>query len=68
MDFAKLSDAGLLKLHGAVREALEVDDQLHLAGLSKVYGVREFSDWRDWSNAIEAELDRRSVKYQRVAW
>jgi hypothetical protein len=68
MDLSKLSTPGLLKMHGAVREALEMDDTLDLIGLPKMYGVRELPDWRVWSDALEAELDRRGIKFAKIDW
>ncbi|MEO2031484.1 MAG: hypothetical protein ABGZ35_05315 [Planctomycetaceae bacterium] len=67
MDFTKTSTSGLLKLHGAVQDALAVDDNLP-DGAPKVYGVRDFSDWKIWSGSIEVELDRRGVQYQKIPW
>jgi hypothetical protein len=55
-------------MHAAVREALEQDDQLVLAGLQPIYGARAFSDWKAWSDMLERELDKRSVKYTKVGW
>ena len=45
-----------------------MNDQLVLAGIKPVYGVRDFSDWKDWSDLLEAEFDKRGVKYTKVAW
>ena len=68
MNISGMTDAGILKMYAAVREALEQDDQLVLSGLKPVYGVRGFSDWKDWSDLLEAELDKRGVKYTKVGW
>lgn len=61
------STSGLLMMHHGIRQALEVDDNL-FPKAEKTYGVREYPDWRRWSDAIESELNRRQVKYQKVAW
>ena len=53
MNLAGMSTPGLLKMHSAVHEALEIDDMLHLSGLPKTYGVRDFADWRAWADALE---------------
>jgi hypothetical protein len=68
MNISGMSSAGILKMHAGVREALEVDDQLRLSGLQPIFGVREFADWRPWSDMLEAELDQRGVKYTKVEW
>lgn len=61
------STSGLLMMHSGVKQALAVDDNLP-ANVEKLYGVRHYPDWRRWANAIEAELDKRNVKYTKVAW
>lgn len=61
-----MTTPGLLKMYEPIREALEVDDTLPDG--RKVYGVREFPDWKAWASAIEAELDKRGVKYTKVQW
>jgi len=68
MNISGMTDAGILKMYAAVREAIEQDDQLVLAGLKPIYGVRDFSDWKDWSDLLQAELDKRGVKYTKVGW
>lgn len=67
MNIPGLSTAGLLKLHGAILEALQVDDNAP-EGYTKMYGVRDFSDWRVMAEEIEAELDSRKVKYAKIRW
>lgn len=61
------STNGLLMMHQGIRNALETDDNLPTKQ-EKIYCVREFSDWRTWGDAIEAELDSRNVKYRRIVW
>lgn len=68
MDFEQMTNEGLLLLYGAVREALEDDDRNDRDGKQKVYDVREFSDWRRWSDGIAAVLDGRNISYPRVPW
>ena len=63
-----MTTSGILKLNATVREALEQDDQLILSGLKPIYCVRDFPDWRAWSDLLEAELDKRAVKYAKVGW
>lgn len=61
------STSGLLMMHGGVRQALAVDDNLP-EGAEKPYGVRHYPDWRRWADSIESELDKRAVKYSKIAW
>lgn len=68
MNLTGMSTPGLLKMHSAVREAIEVDDALILSGFKPTYGVRDYADWRSWSDALEAELDKRNAKYAKVSW
>jgi hypothetical protein len=61
------STSGLLMMHQGIRHALETDDNLP-QGQAKPYGVREYQDWKSWSDLIESELDHRKVTYQKVPW
>ncbi|WP_343585423.1 hypothetical protein [Herbaspirillum sp.] len=62
-----MSDISLKAIQKSVIDCLERDDQLP-EGQEKAYGVREFSYWRDMSNEIEAELDRRGIIYNKICW
>ncbi|HWL06998.1 MAG TPA: hypothetical protein VNQ76_01160 [Planctomicrobium sp.] len=61
-----MSTPGLLKMHNAIREAIEIDDMLYLSRLPKTYGVRDYSDWREWADSLEIELDKRKIKFAKV--
>lgn len=67
MNVPGLSTNGLLMMHGGIRDALAVDDNLP-EGREKIYGVREFKDWRIQADQFEAELDKRKVRYQKIDW
>ena len=67
MNISGLSTNALLLLYNAVREALEIDDNLP-RGVEKTYNVREFRDFREWSNGLEAELDNRGARYSKIEW
>ena len=67
MNIPGFSTNGLKMMHEGIRKALTHDDALS-AGQDKTYGVREFADWREHADAIEAELDKRDVSYDKVAW
>lgn len=54
-------------MHQAVRDRLEEEDN-QPAGQEKIYGVREYPDWRMQADEMEAELDRRKVLYSKIAW
>lgn len=61
------SDNGLLKMQKGIVRVLKIDDETP-EGQEKVYLVRELSDWKEWGNALEAELDNRKVKYEKIPW
>lgn len=67
MNIPGYSTNGLKMMQEAARKALATDDALP-AGQDKIYGVREFPDWREQSDKIEAELDRRGATYTKVTW
>lgn len=67
MNIPGFSTSGLRMMQDAIRKALEFDDQIP-DGHAKTYGVREFADWRELGDAIEAELDRRQESYSRIPW
>ena len=66
MDFNTLSDKLLRKLHNGVREALEEDDRLPKG--KKVYGVREFLDWRQCVDELEAAMAQKGVQFSPILW
>ncbi|WP_372988289.1 hypothetical protein [Marinobacter sp.] len=66
-DVSGFSDSGLQKMHLAVLHSLEKDDATP-EGKPKVYGVREYNDWRAWADALEEEMDKRGVTHNKVPW
>jgi hypothetical protein len=66
MDLSKMSSGGLRSLHDAVRRALAEDDAL--ADGCKIYGVREYPEWRHWNDALEDELKRRRESFKPLGW
>lgn len=67
MNIQGYSDNGLKMLHGAIKNALAQDDAIP-AGRDKTYGVREYSDWRETADKIEAELKKRDVSFEMITW
>ena len=67
MNLRGLSTNGLLKLHTAIREALDADDSTPPGG-EKAFGVREYPDWRLLANGLESVLDERGTDYIWVPW
>lgn len=64
---ASFSTGGLLMMHKALRDAFDKDEQTP-ADEEKRYGVRLFSDWKQWSDAMEAELAVRTEPFVPVPW
>lgn len=67
MHIPGFSTSGLKMMQEAIRKALEHDDGTPV-GHDKTYGVREFADWRELGDGIEAELDRRQESYSKIPW
>lgn len=67
MNIPGFSTNGLLMMHGAILQAIAIDDNLE-EGKEKPYGVRATNDWRQHSDALENELRARSVRFQAVPW
>jgi hypothetical protein len=67
MNVPGFSTNGLKALQDAIRKALEADNATP-AGQDKAYGVREFPDWKEMADELEAELDRRGETYTKVPW
>ncbi len=66
-NIAEMSTNGLKAMQRATHDRLVEEDALP-AGAQKTYGVREFQDWRDQADEMEAELDRRGETYTKVPW
>jgi hypothetical protein len=65
--FANFSTDGLKKMHLAVLHAFQKDEETP-KGQPKPYGVREYADWKKWSDALEGELRRRKAQFTNVPW
>ena len=61
-----LSDSAIEELHRALRKAFD-HDEASGAG-KKTYGVREYSDWKQESDLLEAELSKRNIPYEPIPW
>lgn len=66
MNIKGLSTNGLKLLHTTIATALAEDDAL--PAHAKKYGVREYPEWRQQANAIEAELTSRNESSATIAW
>ena len=66
-NIAGMSENGLKGMQRAIHDRLIEEDALP-AGQQKIYGVREYQDWREQADEMEAELDLRRVNYTKVPW
>ena len=65
MNIPGFSTNGLLGMHISISRALQEDDS---SSVEKLYGVREYSDWREMADAIEKELISRGIKFVLIPW
>lgn len=66
MDYPKCSTNGLKMLHKSIYDSLKTDDEIKTG--DKIFWVREFSDWKEMSDLIESELNKRGEKFTPVPW
>ena len=66
LNIPALTTPTLLEFHEKIRECLELDDAN--SEQEKLYGVREFADWRLLRDAIEKELENRGVTFTPLVW
>ena len=66
-DITKMSAGGLKGMQRAIHDRL-VEEDGQPQGQPKIYGVREYPDWREQAEQIEAELDARGETYTKIPW
>ena len=66
-DIKGMSENGLKAMQRAIFDRLKEEDALP-PGQARVYGVREFPDWRAMADEMEAELDIRGAQHSKVPW
>jgi hypothetical protein len=54
-------------MHKTLSAAVAEDDATPI-DRDKPYGAREFSDWKEMSDALETELKKRKTPYTPIAW
>lgn len=62
MDYDNLSTSALKEFHRSIQRCLQTDDSTP-SGKMKPYGVREFNDWAEHLQKIEALLTNRQEKF-----
>ncbi len=58
-----LSDEELLDMHGKTLSAAKREGA---AAPAELFPEAEFDDWKEWSLAIEVELDRRGLDHRKA--
>jgi len=67
MNIPGFTTKALEGFHRAINDALAKDDATP-HGQDKPYGAREYPDWRQTSDEIEAELTTRNVPFTPIQW
>lgn len=57
----------LLTMHQSIANALEADKATP-EGQAKPYGVMQNADFQEQAVAIELELEKRGVKFEKIYW
>lgn len=68
MNISGLSDRGLFALWEAVQKAFQADEKSLMLGQVPEYGVRTFKDWKEWSDRLEDEMQKRTVPFEPIPW
>jgi len=66
MNIPGFTTEALQVFHSKVKECLRKDDEN--PSPDKTYGVRTYKDWRNWSDAIEEELQKRQISFDPIVW
>jgi hypothetical protein len=63
MQYDKLSIASLKDMHDSIKRCLDEDDATQKGKAKRYWGVREYPDWKEQLDKIEAELTKRSQTF-----
>lgn len=63
--YNKISEDSLKELHQSIKKSLDEDDRTP-EGQDKPYGVREFPDWKEHKDAIEAAMKERNIPFEPI--
>lgn len=66
-DITKMSVGGLKGMQRAIHDRL-IEEDKQPPTQPKLYGVRDFADWKDQADLIEAELGARGEIYTKIPW
>lgn len=66
MQVSHFSDNSLKSLHLAIRDCLEKDNALENEQKDFLYGVKVYSDWREWCDILEKEMADRDIRFEPI--
>jgi len=68
MNIPGLTNDALMALHQLIAEAQAADDAAAAAERRRPFGVREYPDWRKQAGMYEAEMKKRGLVFEHIAW
>jgi hypothetical protein len=68
MNYAALTNDSLTMMYEAVRGALAADDAAEKQGNEPPFKVRDTTDWMTHVADLEAEMIKRSMVFEIIAW
>lgn len=58
MDLSKLSESVIKLLYNAIYDAL--------SNKNKIYGIRKYSDFKEFSDSLELIINNHNISYQKI--
>jgi hypothetical protein len=68
MDYDAFTNDSLAMMYFGARGALAADDELNRLGEEARFRVRETAEWKKHADALEAEMIRRGMVFERIEW
>jgi hypothetical protein len=68
MDYDAFTNDSLAMMYFGARGALAADDELNRLGEEARFRVRETAEWKKHADALEAEMIRRGMVFDRIEW
>ncbi len=66
MQVSHFSENSLKSLHLAIRDCLEKDNALEKEHKDFLYGVKVYSDWKEWRDILEKEMTDREISFEPI--
>ena len=68
MNYQAFTNESLTMMYEAVRGALATDDALEWDHREPIFRVRETPEWKQHAVDLEAEMLRRGMLFETIAW